>query len=496
MVLEMDGSGNISTSGDLAVIGGDILDSNFNTMISLGDDMSIGRPGAGSVSIGVSTDTEDAKMVVNSAGGIDNRGVNIFRAPATTFNTGLRSLVEDSSVGFVYGARGEDGSTGKWKKSYAAMRVAGATNIATEIMEYPTSVVGTTMETDYWSTNGTLVDASSESNNSGNSMTLWDRVIKSNTAIASAVTNISMTKDIPCGPTYRIRVCVGTPSTNPAESTDVTKLQYSINGGSDWIDTGNEIVPTTGMRTDTDGVSFSWSVNTSTLSTTAEGIRFRLDYDPSSAQVDIMYYGPISVRENTGSFSYPLVVSGRYPLNSGTREGRTESSNFFMKFSAPGSTATLGNISASSLAQETITYGAFTGAHEGYIEAGQAIDDFDILVYDSISPMGSEAIYNCRSSSSVMQKNVIGINGGSIGEGAMAGEISVVSLGNFLVKVCSQGGNLEIGDLICTSDVKGAGMKQSDDIIRSQTVARACENVDWSQENETTKVIHCTVHCG
>lgn len=490
IVMQFDGSGNIS-------IGGEILDSNSNTMISLGDDMSVGRPGAGSVSIGVSSDAADAKMVVNSAAAGNNRGVNIFRAPASTFNAGLRALVEDSSVGFAFGARGESGTTGKWQAVYNAMRVAGATNLAAEIVEYPTSIVGASFDTDYWSTNSTsIIDPSTESKNTGNSMTLWDRVVKSVTAVSSAVTNIEMTKDIPCGPTYRIRVAAGTAQGDPGEATDVTKLQYSTDGGSNWSDTGNEIVPTTAMATDTNGELFSWNVDTSAISTNADGIRFRLYYDPSSAGVDIMYYGPISVRENTASFTYPLVVTSRYPLNGGTQEGRTEGSNYYIKFCTPGSTDNLGYIYSSYLTQETITYSTFTGAHEGYIEDGQTIDDFDILVYDSISPMGSEAIYNCRSSSSAMQKNVIGINGGSIGEGAMAGEISVVSLGNFLVKVCSQGGNLEIGDLICTSDVKGAGMKQSDDIIRAQTVARASENVDWSQETNTTKIIHCTVHCG
>ena len=494
VAIELDGSGGTGIANNLAVIGGQILDSSFNSMITLGDDMSIGRPGNGSVSIGVSSDAEDAKVVVSTSASSANKGTNIFRPAPTTYNAGLRDLVMDigTDTGFVYGARGAT-TSGKWQGTYQALRVAGATNLTPEAVEYPPSHRGTVFDSTYWQHTGTFTGAGSDSDNTGNSMTSWDRVVISDTSGATA---FGMTKDIPCGPTYRIRTAAGKPAVNGPENTDTAVLQYSINGGSSWVNTTNEITPASISSSDLNGFLFSFDVDTSAISTTANGIRFRWYYDPSIPSADKLYFGPMTVREDTASFTYPLVVSGRYPLNGGTQEGRTETTHYFMKFCPAGGNTTLGYISAASSAQDTIIYNTFTGGHEGYIETGETIDDFDILVYDSISPSGTEAIYNCRSSSSAMQKNVVGISGGSLDGGGVAGDITVVALGNFKVKVCNQGGNIEIGDLICTSDVKGAGMKQSDDILRAQTVARASENVDWSQETEATKIIHCTVHCG
>lgn len=75
-------------------------------------------------------------------------------------------------------------------------------------------------------------------------------------------------------------------------------------------------------------------------------------------------------------------------------------------------------------------------------------------------------------------------------------EVTVNALGEGGINVCSQGGNISIGDYICTSDVKGKGMKQDDDILHNYTVAKALESVDWSKESATTKLISCTYHAG
>lgn len=75
-------------------------------------------------------------------------------------------------------------------------------------------------------------------------------------------------------------------------------------------------------------------------------------------------------------------------------------------------------------------------------------------------------------------------------------EIGVNSLGEGGINVCSEGGNIEIGDYICSSNTKGKGMKQDDDLLHNYTVAKALEAVDWSKETQTTKMIACTYHCG
>ena len=70
------------------------------------------------------------------------------------------------------------------------------------------------------------------------------------------------------------------------------------------------------------------------------------------------------------------------------------------------------------------------------------------------------------------------------------------SVGEGGINVCSEGGNIAVGDYICSSNVLGKGMKQDDDLLHNYTVAKALEAVDWSTEELTTKMIACTYHCG
>lgn len=52
-------------------------------------------------------------------------------------------------------------------------------------------------------------------------------------------------------------------------------------------------------------------------------------------------------------------------------------------------------------------------------------------------------------------------------------EININALGEGGINVCSSGGNIEIGDYICSSSIKGKGMKQDDDLLHNYTVAKA-----------------------
>jgi len=63
------------------------------------------------------------------------------------------------------------------------------------------------------------------------------------------------------------------------------------------------------------------------------------------------------------------------------------------------------------------------------------------------------------------------------------------------VKVCNQNGDIEVGDLLCTSDTPGCFMKQEDDVIRSSTAARAMQNVSFGSESVKDKV-YCVMMCG
>ena len=64
--------------------------------------------------------------------------------------------------------------------------------------------------------------------------------------------------------------------------------------------------------------------------------------------------------------------------------------------------------------------------------------------------------------------------GAAIGEGAM--------------NVCGEGGDIVKGDLICSSNMRGKGMKQLDGIIRNYTVAKARQNVTFSSVDEVQQI--------
>lgn len=73
--------------------------------------------------------------------------------------------------------------------------------------------------------------------------------------------------------------------------------------------------------------------------------------------------------------------------------------------------------------------------------------------------------------------------------------IKINSVGEGGVNVCGRGGDIEVGDLIVTSDIAGKGQRQKDDIIRSSSVAKAREAVKFTSSDEI-KLIACIYLCG
>lgn len=63
------------------------------------------------------------------------------------------------------------------------------------------------------------------------------------------------------------------------------------------------------------------------------------------------------------------------------------------------------------------------------------------------------------------------------------------------VSVCNLGGEVVAGDLLVTSSRPGYLMKQEDDIIRSSTVAKAMQPVNFSEDGVATGV-YAYVYCG
>ncbi|MBX3537343.1 MAG: hypothetical protein KF735_06895 [Chelatococcus sp.] len=61
-------------------------------------------------------------------------------------------------------------------------------------------------------------------------------------------------------------------------------------------------------------------------------------------------------------------------------------------------------------------------------------------------------------------------------------------VGEGQINVCGRGGDLQPGDLICTSDLIGKGQRQADDLVRASTVAKVREAVTFSHPDEVRLV--------
>jgi hypothetical protein len=181
----------------------------------------------------------------------------------------------------------------------------------------------------------------------------------------------------------------------------------------------------------------------------------------------------------------------------------------------------------------------FTGAHEGIIGKTVILEEGDILIDNGVSHHKdiNNTISEVKVSSTPNQKGSVGIftkrelvfnetrfpeTMGTVGIGGFEGKTETSmgtpiqirtlyskhehyidthdtcvfnSLGEGLMNVCGESGDLEVGDLIVSSSIPGKGMKQDDDIIRSYTVAKVRENVTFSDPTEV-KLVACIYLCG
>jgi hypothetical protein len=119
----------------------------------------------------------------------------------------------------------------------------------------------------------------------------------------------------------------------------------------------------------------------------------------------------------------------------------------------------------------------------------------------STSAEKSKTVYGVVSSLSSSYEGYVTVGGLQANEM----HIAVNSIGEGLILVTDRNGEVQNGDYIVSSEIPGYGMKQDDDILRSSTVAKCTEEIDWT--TVTGSVTHneqsykaylsaCTYHCG
>lgn len=169
--------------------------------------------------------------------------------------------------------------------------------------------------------------------------------------------------------------------------------------------------------------------------------------------------------------------------------------------------------------------GPFTGFHDLLVEKTITVEIGDLIVDESLFYKKdiSNTLFVGNTSSSANQKRVVGIvsNVRSVEEGTPGALWNVVAvedgddikniwsmpdgydpteientynviqvnaLGEGQVNVCGENGDIQAGDLIVTSSIPGKGMKQSDDLVRSITVAKSRETVTFSSSTEVKQI--------
>jgi cytoskeletal protein CcmA (bactofilin family) len=149
----------------------------------------------------------------------------------------------------------------------------------------------------------------------------------------------------------------------------------------------------------------------------------------------------------------------------------------------------------------------FTGQHIG-IFSPELSENLDIsfreglVVSTANRPLGIQSINDAwvqlRLSNRIKDKCVVGVC--SRMTEPEFGDISFVfynSVGEGQILVCGENGNIEAGDLLCSSSIPGISMKQDDDIIRSYTIGKALLSCSFAPENPLEELLtSCVYYCG
>ena len=93
-------------------------------------------------------------------------------------------------------------------------------------------------------------------------------------------------------------------------------------------------------------------------------------------------------------------------------------------------------------------------------------------------------LFKTRICKTKQSKSAIGSYGGTDDEGRDL----CLSIGTGFLIVANKGINIEIGDLLISSDVEGCVEKQADDLIHNYTVGKSTENIIWNMGEQTRTI--------
>lgn len=232
------------------------------------------------------------------------------------------------------------------------------------------------------------------------------------------------------------------------------------------------------------------------------------------------YYGATASARIAEAFIANTTTSSGYVGRRYDTTGVTLLNEIFLNNGSYSAESTLGSFYSAG------GYLPFTGVHDGLIETTEAPIVGDIVVDYQVEAVldVSNIVMLYKKSSTANQKGVIGVcieifdvppsdwdeyqNTGEVDPATgtpvpnpppvynpmyypiPAGQkvIHINALGEGLINVCGEGGDIEIGDLIVTSSIAGKGMKQADDFVRSITVAKSRQAITFSSPTDIQQI--------
>ena len=149
-------------------------------------------------------------------------------------------------------------------------------------------------------------------------------------------------------------------------------------------------------------------------------------------------------------------------------------------------------------------YGPFTGSHEGLVKKGFKAEPGDLICDGDLIHIADVSNAILESKISTM-KNDASISGAFVslkkldieklpsGLRGFKGDLSNYdiitfnSIGEGVINVCGENGNIKAGDYICSSSLTGKGMKQVNNTMKNYTIAKARHSVSF-KGNETKQL--------
>lgn len=243
-----------------------------------------------------------------------------------------------------------------------------------------------------------------------------------------------------------------------------------------------------------------------------------------------------------GYFAGPVAVTGSLSVSGSNISGNTITGSYINSsgnITGSGYCSINGYINTNTEFRKSGAFLAFTGGHITYSDSDIMLGD--IIYVDSVIHANiAQTFQKVYSTTTPMDKRVFGIAAVSCSDteglelvefwckdpetgefrddgfedfyNSIFGDTwysiyKTNSIGEGQMNVCAVNGDIANGDYICSSAVRGKGMKQDDDILHSYTVAKALENVVWDdeivgeggcfeQDGYKCKMIACTYHSG